>query len=782
MARENAASESLRPSPVMGPAMALMSPPYLRLLQVEPRLRRAIPPLIVLFLCVLALSGYVQMRELRTAAIDDTRQDLALIAAIAQVSLGELGVSDLDTALKRVAARVPLLPVQDRLSLVVIDNGNRIVSGAGDPALIDPAVADLWIKARMDGTDVIGPVDGKTYVAVVLPLEGARYLLVHSLQDTLAMWRREAAMVTFYIATAGGMLLLVGFAFHWQATRASRADTIYADVLDRLEKALAHGRCGLWDWDLTRGRMFWSDSMFAMLGYAPSSELLSIRDLDDMIHPDDGSLEDMIHDATAGHDATVDRHFRVRNAKGEWIWLRARGAVVGDGGEGAHLLGIAVDVTEEKLFEERTRRADLRLRDAIEAISEAFVLWDADNRLVICNSKFQDLHGLPDNLVEQGTEYRSIMAFGSHPVARTELAPESPTERGTRTYEAQLDDGRWLTISERRTKDGGYVSVGTDITSLKRQQTELVDGKRQLQATVDDLNRSRQALEQRTHELVELAERLAEQTRVAEMANRTKSAFLANMSHELRTPLNAILGFSELMSEQVFGQLGDRRYLGYSRDIHESGRYLLEFVDDILELANIEAGRRELHTERFGLDRLVNDVLRGAASDISEKSLRLRSDLVPNAEVDADRRAVRLIIRNLLSNAIKFTPAEGAIGVRIRRMPGRMALFFEDAGIGIPREQIAKLGTPFEQVQTQFTKSHRGSGLGLSIAKSLAILHGGSLRIRSSLGIGTVVMVTLPLSEAEERDSDIDHKPVSLHQMKLTGITASAQFGTSLEL
>ncbi|MFN9956171.1 MAG: PAS domain S-box protein, partial [bacterium] len=87
----------------------------------------------------------------------------------------------------------------------------------------------------------------------------------------------------------------------------------------------------------------------------------------------------MIHDATAGHDATVDRHFRVRNAKGEWIWLRARGAVVGDGGEGAHLLGIAVDVTEEKLFEERTRRADLRLRDAIEAISEAFVLWDADN-------------------------------------------------------------------------------------------------------------------------------------------------------------------------------------------------------------------------------------------------------------------------------------------------------------------------------------------------------------------------------------------------------------------
>jgi two-component system cell cycle sensor histidine kinase PleC len=253
------------------------------------------------------------------------------------------------------------------------------------------------------------------------------------------------------------------------------------------------------------------------------------------------------------------------------------------------------------------------------------------------------------------------------------------------------------------------------------------------------------------------------------------------MSHELRTPLNAILGFSELMSEQVFGQLGDRRYIGYSRDIHESGRYLLEFVDDILELANIEAGRRELHPERFGLDRLVNDVLRGASADIAEKSLRLRSDLAANADIDADRRAVRLIIRNLLSNAIKFTPAEGAIGVRIRRLPGRMALYFEDAGIGIPREQIAKLGTPFEQVQTQFTKNHRGSGLGLSIAKSLANLHGGSLRIRSSLGIGTVVMVTLPMRDITAGDADAPREASRHHRVKLTGIAGSPQFGTSLE-
>jgi two-component system cell cycle sensor histidine kinase PleC len=780
MARENAAFDPLRGPNSMGPAMVLMSPPYLRLLQIEPRLRRAVPPLIVVFLSALALAGFVQMRDLRSAAIEGARSDLQLVAALVASRAERDPAADLSALLDA----VPGQSGREGLTLLTLAGDGAILSGLGDARLLSARERLAWVHARIAPDRLVRTADGETFIAAEAKVSGQSLLVVRPTEAALTSWRVEVSTLAFFLATAGGMLLLVGFAFHWQAARANQADLIYADVRDRLEKALAHGRCGLWDWDMRQGRMYWSDSMFAMLGYAPSSELLSIRDLNGMIHPEDGRLEDIIESARASDGSSVDRHFRVRNSEGEWIWLRARGAIVGGGAKPTHLLGIAVDVTEEKAFEEQTRRADLRLRDAVEAISEAFVLWDANNRLVICNSKFQNLHKLPDELVEQGTEYRTIVAAGNQPVSRTQLAPESSSERGTRTYEAQLDDGRWLTISERRTKDGGYVSVGTDITSLKQQQEELVDGKRKLQATVDDLNRSRQALEQRTHELIELAERLAEQTRAAEAASRTKSAFLANMSHELRTPLNAILGFSELMSEEVFGRLGDERYAGYSRDIHESGRYLLEFVDDILELSTIEAGRRELHPERFGLDRLINDILRGAAGEISEKSLRLRTDMSEETEIEADRRAVRLIVRNLLSNAIKFTPADGAIGIRIRRTPGKLLIFVEDAGIGIPSDQMAKLGKPFEQVQTQFTKNHKGSGLGLSIAKSLAALHCGSLRIRSAIGMGTVVMVSLPIIARLQGEAVPRNPPETraTPPARLAGISSRDQLGITLEL
>ena len=177
----------------------------------------------------------------------------------------------------------------------------------------------------------------------------------------------------------------------------------------------------------------------------------------------------------------------MRHASGNWVWLRARCELVHQPGDGGpHLIGIAVDITEQKTLVERTVEADLRLRDAIETIPEAFVLWDAQNRLVLCNSKFQELHNLPDEAIAAGTSYEAVVAAGRKPVVR----PRSPARAsgpGARTFEAQLDDGRWLHINERRTKDGGYVSVGTDITALKTHEERLMESERRLMATVADL-------------------------------------------------------------------------------------------------------------------------------------------------------------------------------------------------------------------------------------------------------------------------------------------------------
>jgi two-component system cell cycle sensor histidine kinase PleC len=339
-----------------------------------------------------------------------------------------------------------------------------------------------------------------------------------------------------------------------------------------------------------------------------------------------------------------------------------------------------------------------------------------------------------------------VIAAGKKPLVRSRVVSEGRPEDGARTFELQLDDGRWLQINERRTKDGGFVSVGTDITELKRHEGRLIDGERRLMATIADLRASRQKLEQQAQQMVELAEKYAEEKHRAEEANQTKSEFLANISHELRTPLNAVIGFSEIMQSGMFGELGSAKYAEYCRDIHESGTYLLGVINDILDMSRIEAGRVSLDFEDLTLDDLVDESIRVVSAQAAAQEIVVVSEAGTDLRLRGDRRALKQIMLNLLSNAVKFTPRGGCIRVRAKAAGGAVSFTVADTGIGIPADALNKLGRPFEQVSNQFTKSHRGSGLGLAITGSLATLHGGAMRIRSREGEGTVVSVRLPVT------------------------------------
>jgi two-component system cell cycle sensor histidine kinase PleC len=388
--------------------------------------------------------------------------------------------------------------------------------------------------------------------------------------------------------------------------------------------------------------------------------------------------------------------------------------------------------------------ADLRLRDAIETIPEAFVVWDAQNRLVLCNSNFQQLHNLPDEAIAAGAPYDAVVAAGRKPVVRSKVTSEGRSP-GARTFEARLDDGRWLHISERRTKDGGYVSVGTDITNIKLHEEKLVESEKRLMATVADLRRSQQTLERQAEEVADLAEKYAEEKTRAEDANQAKSKFLANMSHELRTPLNAIIGFSEIMAAGMFGPLGASKYREYCSDIHQSGQYLLDVINDILDMSKIEAGRIRLDPEPLELEPFLNDAMRVVSGRAEDKRLTLTARIGPGIRLRADHRLLKQIVLNLLSNAVKFTPEGGRITIRARAAGGCVGIAIADSGIGIPPAALARLGRPFEQVESQLTKSQQGSGLGLAIARSLTELHHGTMRIRSTPGRGTMVLLRLPL-------------------------------------
>jgi two-component system cell cycle sensor histidine kinase PleC len=582
---------------------------------------------------------------------------------------------------------------------------------------------------------------GSAAFATVRTLAATRgQITVYQLRsDALAPWRSDTTLTVTLTATTGFVLLILGFAFHWQATRAREADSIYDTVRSRIDTALNRGRCGLWDWDLARGRIFWSHSMFAILGLKPRDDLMTFGEVSQLAHPDDIKLYEVAAQLADAQTSSIDHEFRMLHASGQWVWLRARCELVQQPGEpGVHLIGIAVDITEQKSLVERTAAADIRLRDAIETIPEAFVLWDHENRLVLCNSNFQNLHSLPDEAIAAGTPYETVVEAGRKHAIRSKLANEGPAVPGARTFEAQLDDGHWLQISERRTKDGGYVSVGTDITPLKQHEKKLIESERRLMATVTDLRQSQQKLQSQAQQLSELAQS-------AEEANQAKSKFLANMSHELRTPLNAIIGFSEIMASGMFGALGSDKYVGYCHDIHGSGTYLLDVINDVLDMSKIEAGRLKLDLEDVELERELGDALRVITTRAQEKSLTVRSRIASGITLRADRRALKQIALNLLSNAVKFTPDKGRITVRGRLSRGAVVIGIQDSGIGIARDALAKLGRPFEQVESQLTKTQHGSGLGLAIAKSLIELHGGEMRIRSTPGAGTTVVVRLPL-------------------------------------
>jgi two-component system cell cycle sensor histidine kinase PleC len=752
MARADVASASSGSDSIKGLAQSVANPTYLRLLTAEPLLRRAVPALIIAFLATICVGAGTQVLDHRRQTLAETVRTLEAAAGIVAERLAR-PLTDVGDATHR-----PHELLANALPAWATTSGRRFLLTNTDGIVIAtlPAADGVTGSRLLDLLGTTQPLTTFGATAGVLEImvpNGARALatvhmlnppfgqvaVVQSLNEALIPWRSLTTLTITLSATTGFVVLILGFAFHWQATRAREADGIYETVRSRVDTALNRGRCGLWDWDLARGRVFWSHSMFAILGLEAKDDLLSFGDVTALVHPEDVRLYEIAAQLADSKASAIDHAFRMRHADGHWVWLRARCELVRQPGEpGLHLIGIAVDVTEQKTLVERTIAADVRLRDAIETIPEAFVLWDADNRLVLCNSNFQELHNLPDQAIEAGATYEEVSTAGNKPVVRNKVVSDGPSVPGAHTFEVQLEDGRWLHISERRTKDGGYVSVGTDITALKTHEQKLVDSERRLMATVADLRSSQTRL-------AELAEKYAEEKTRAEEANQAKSKFLANMSHELRTPLNAIIGFSEIMESGMFGPLGAEKYGEYCSDIRASGQYLLDVINDVLDMSKIEAGRIRLDFEELDLDRILADAMRVVSARAQDKRLSVKSRIAEGLTLHADRRALKQIMLNLLSNAVKFTPDGGIITVRGRRCHEDAVFCILDTGIGIAKDALVRLGRPFEQVENQHTRSHQGSGLGLAIAKSLVELHGGNIQIRSAPGRGTIVRVRLPV-------------------------------------
>lgn len=453
--------------------------------------------------------------------------------------------------------------------------------------------------------------------------------------------------------------------------------------------------------------------------------------------------EDWLANLLALHRDPPAEPFEIALSDGRW--LRINECRTRDGGT----VGTQTEITALK-------QAEARLVDAIESIDEAFILFDAEDRMVLCNNKFSEFYTTVADHLEPGLAFEDLLRrsawAGQYEIEGDIESWIADRLEGHRNpgppAEQYLSDGRCLLISDRRTQEGGYVGIRMDITRRKEQERKLREIEARQARYIDELEGVRAALQEKAQELAELAERYAAEKERAESANHAKSIFLANMSHEFRTPLNAILGFSEIIRDQVLGPIGNQRYLEYAGDINQSGSHLLGLISDILDISKIEAGKWELTMEEFDLSRLVSDCLR--LIDIRAQDSGLSVSFEPPGSLPsafADPRAIKQVLLNLLSNAIKFTPHGGSITLNASADDKSFIISVRDTGVGIAKPDLPHLGQPFNQLKRVKDVTREGSGLGLALSRSLILLHGGKFRIDSELGEGTTVTFTLPIDQ-----------------------------------
>ena len=379
--------------------------------------------------------------------------------------------------------------------------------------------------------------------------------------------------------------------------------------------------------------------------------------------------------------------------------------------------------------EARARRtAEARLLSAFENAPAAFALYDSDDRLVLSNSIYRSFFAPIKDLIVPGKTFQELSeatvkyrAFADgHPDEREFLRWRMDQHRlGIGEPVLQLRDGRWILMRERRTEEGDTVLFYSDITPLKEREAQLG---------------------------------LARQE--AEQANQAKTAFLANMSHELRTPLNAIIGFSEMIERKVLGPISEN-YRQYGEIVRTSGQHLLAIINDILDIAKLNAGKTELHLEPVDINRTIVEAIAIMSRKADTAGIAIVTDLASQAPVvDADPVRIRQVLLNVLANAVKFTPVGGRIDVSTSVTPTNLRIAVKDNGVGMAPEDIPRALEPFTQVGRERALAQEGTGLGLPISKTLVELHGGRLEISSAPKQGTTVTIDLPIRRAGQPATD----------------------------
>ncbi len=484
---------------------------------------------------------------------------------------------------------------------------------------------------------------------------------------------------------------------------------------ERLMAAERLTHLGHWEHDLVTGQGFWSKEIHSLLGLAPGEHQLDMVGLLNAVHPGDRDTECTARILATAGVKPYDIQYRIVRADGTIRHVHAQAEVLRDDhDQPVRLIGTILDITARKQAESELRL----LTRAIEQSPLSVVITDREGRIEYVNPHFTIASGY--GFEEVVGRYPSIFKSGY-------TSPEGYRK----LWEAIVSGKTWQGEFHNRMKNGDLHWESASIAPVRDEDGVI----RHFVGVKEDITRRKLA----EIELLAAKER-------AEAASLAKTRFLATISHELRTPLIAILGFSEMIKEGCRDEIESDRHADYARHIHSNGTHLLGLINDLLDLAKIEAGRFELHETLFDVEEIVFEAIEVVRSRAEAGCLVLRAEIAPHLPLlRGDDRATRHILINLLSNAIKFTPEGGevTVGACLDGL-GQFAVSVADTGIGIAAEDIPRIQEPFCQVDTALSRRHDGTGLGLPLCRNLIEMHGGCLELVSALGVGTTVTVRFP--------------------------------------
>ncbi len=428
------------------------------------------------------------------------------------------------------------------------------------------------------------------------------------------------------------------------------------------------------------------------------------------IHPDDlDHTQEVFTSIMDKPDATVNTESRYRCKDGSYKWIEFTAINLLHEPAIRGVLLNYHDITERKMAENALKDSEKKFRSYIENAPYGIFIADEDWKYLEVNKTASILTGYSEDELLTMTGF-DLIAAESHRNAYQGNYDVKNNGFATVELLAIRKDKTvyWIRMDAIKLSETRYIVFAGDITERKKAEYSLIESKM-----------------------------------LAEESNRTKSEFLANMSHELRTPLTAIIGFSDILGSEMFGKLNEKQ-LGYAKHINNSGKHLLELINDVLDLSKIEAGKMELDCEKFPHSRVFEEIITAMHPMAGKKHIDLTlENEIKTTEIVADKMKFKQIMFNLLSNAIKFTPENGRVSIVTKQMDNDIHISVSDTGIGIPPDMQEYIFSPFTQVDSSNKRRYGGTGLGLALVKQFVEMHNGKIWVKSEEGKGSTFIFTI---------------------------------------